>query len=210
MDKNTSVATLEILGGHPSLDFANTVAARRDRWGPDLLVGYRDLVDWAERTDLLDGVAAGRLRETAAASPPESAAALARAKRLREALYVVVSALAAATTAPAEALALVHDEYLAARTTQHLSCCAGGTTWEWPRALGLDAVTHRIAVEAVDLLTSPQASRIKECLGRNCGWLFLDTSRNRSRRWCSDADCGTLDRVTRHRMRARFRAEEQS
>ena len=209
MQKNRSVATLQMLGGHPSLDFANTVAARRGRWGPDVLVTYGDLVDWAERKDLLEEDALRAIRERAAHSPSDSAAALARAKRLREALFVVFSDLGQATAREhEEALALLRDEYLDGRAAQHLHAGAEGVGWEWSGPPGLAAVTHRIAVLAVELLTGPESRRVKECRGRNCGWLFLDTSRNRSRRWCSDAECGTLDRVTRHRMRARGHAEQ--
>jgi len=209
MEKNVSVATLQILGGHPSLDFANTVSARRDRWGPDLLVDYGDLLDWAERADLLDAPVIGRLRALAAASPSSSAAALDRAKRLREALYAVFSALAAATDAPADALELVRSAYLEARAQQSLSLGRAGAGWHWRGAPCLDAVTHAIAIQAVELLTGPEASRVKECLGHRCGWLFLDTTRNRSRRWCSDADCGTRDRVARHRARAKSAVQRQ-
>ena len=205
MKKNTSVDTLQMNGGHPSLDFANTVAARRGRWGPDLLIGYDDLLAWAERARLLDEAERGRLRETAAAAQEESAAALERAKRLREALYGVFSALAAAEAPPVGALKLIRKEYLHAQSSRDLSARDGAVAWEWPGELDLNAVTHRIAVQAVALLTGPDLRRVKECHGRNCGWLFVDSSRNASRRWCSGEDCGTLARVTRHRMRARAR-----
>ena len=209
MEKNVSIATLDIIGGHPSLDFANTVSARRDRWGPDLLGDCGDLLDWAERTKLFDASAIERLRALSAASPPRSATALARAKRLREALYAAFSAFVAGAEAPADAVELIRTEYLEARAQQTLSLGPTGAHWHWRGALGLDAVTHSIALQAVELLTGPEAARVKECLGHNCGWLFLDTTRNRSRRWCSDADCGTRERVARHRARTRSRTEER-
>jgi predicted RNA-binding Zn ribbon-like protein len=132
-------------------------------------------------------------------------AALIRAKHLREAVYDVFSALAGEREAPEQALHLLREEYRLAQATRALAADQGALAWVWTDAVGLDAVTHRLAVEAVDLLTSPRARRVKECFGRNCGWLFLDTSRNGSRRWCSDAVCGSLSRVTRHRMQARAR-----
>ncbi|HEX2135648.1 MAG TPA: ABATE domain-containing protein [Microvirga sp.] len=205
MEKNTSIATLQLLGGHPSLDFANTVSARRGRWGPDLLLGFDDLLAWADRVGLLGEAELDRLRRAAALSPQESVAALERAKRLREAVYGVFSALAAGAEPPAGALKLVRKEYLQAQSSRALSAREGTVAWEWPDEPDLNAVTHRIAVHAVDLLTGPELRRVKECYGRDCGWLFFDNSRNASRRWCSDADCGTLARVTRHRMRARAR-----
>lgn len=65
---------------------------------------------------------------------------------------------------------------------------------------------HAIAIAAEDLLRSPDAERVQECAGTGCGWLFIDRSRNHSRRWCSSADCGNRDRVRRHESRRRSAA----
>jgi predicted RNA-binding Zn ribbon-like protein len=201
--KNTSVATLQLLGGHPSLDFANTVSARRDRWGPDVLVRYEDVLAWGEKTGLLDRRSAERLREAAAARPRASAAALARAKRLREAIYGVFSELAAGREPSPADLERIRGDYLAAQSSRRLAARPDSVGWTWAEDAGLDAVTHRVAIAAVELLVRPEVRRVKECLGRNCGWLFYDASRNGSRRWCSDAECGTVHRVNRHRVRSR-------
>ncbi len=203
MDKTISIATLPLRGGHPSLDFANTVDSRRDRWGPDVLLSYSDLLAWAQRTGVLDQGEVRRLARQAAFQPEEADAALSRAKRLREAIYDVFSALAGEHEVPGHALELLQDEYVKAQGTRYLALAKGAVAWTWAEAIDLDAVVYRLAVETLDLLTGPKARRVKECLGRNCGWLFLDTSRNGSRRWCSDAVCGSLSRVTKHRSKAR-------
>jgi predicted RNA-binding Zn ribbon-like protein len=203
MDKTISIATLPLRGGHPSLDFANTVDSRRGRWGPDVLVSYGDLLQWSEQASVLSPDQIESLSKLASSDLDGTTAALIRAKHLREAIYDVFSALAGERKAPERALHVLRKEYLTAHATRALTVNRDAIAWEWPNAVGLDAVTHRLAVEAVDLLTSPRARRVKECFGRNCGWLFLDTSRNGSRRWCSDAVCGSLSRVTRHRSQAR-------
>ena len=203
MDKTISIATLPLRGGHPSLDFANTVDSRRGRWGPDVLVSYGDLLQWSQQARVLKPDQVGSLSRLAASDLDETTAALTRAKQLREAIYDVFSALAGEREAPEQALHLLREEYRSAHATRALAADQGAIAWVWPDAVGLDSITHRLAVEAVDLLTSPRARRVKECFGRNCGWLFLDTSRNGSRRWCSDAVCGSLSRVTRHRGQAR-------
>lgn len=202
MEKNRSVATLRVVGGHPGLDLANTVDSRRGRVGPDLLVAYGDLVEWAERVGLLAAEAAAKLRRRADGAPGEAEAALARTKALREAIYRVFSALAGGAEPPVPDLELIEDEARRAQAARRLARTGTGYAWVWPDA-DLDAVARRLAHEAAELLTDPRLGRVKECSGRNCGWLFLDTSRNGLRRWCSEEGCGTPARVARHRSKAR-------
>lgn len=203
MERNRSVATLRIVGGHPGLDLANTVDARRSQGGPDVLATYGDLLDWAERVGgLLDADAAAGLRRRADAAPGEAEAALARTKRLREAIYRVFSALAAGGEPPPSDLGLIEDEACRALAGRRLARTGSGYGWVWPEE-GLDTLARRLAHGATELLTASRLDRVKECSGRGCGWLFLDTSRNGLRRWCSEEECGTPARVERHRSRAR-------
>ena len=202
MEKNRSVATLHIVGGHPGLDIANTVDSRRNQGGPDVLATYGDLLDWAERVELLDADAAASLRQCADAAPREAEAALARTKRLREAIYHVFSALAAGGEPPPSDLGLIEDEARRALASRRLGRTEAGYAWVWPEE-GFDMLARRLAHEATELLTAPRLGRVKECSGHGCGWLFLDTSRNGLRRWCSEEDCGTPARVARHRSKAR-------
>ncbi|KAA2213012.1 CGNR zinc finger domain-containing protein [Teichococcus oryzae] len=202
MGKNRSIATMRILGGHPGLDLANTVDCRHGRFGPDLLVTFEDLAEWTQRVGLLGAGAAGRLRQWAAEEPDRAAAALARVKRLREAIYRVFSALAAGAEPPPPELSLIEEEARGAQSRRRLERLAGaGYAWTWPES-DADILAGRLAHEAADLLTTARPGRVKECFGRNCGWLFLDNSRNNSRRWCSEEGCGTRARVARHRARS--------
>ena len=82
---------------------------------------------------------------------------------------------------------------------------ADGYAWRW-RVGDPDAVTHRIACAAADLLTSPARGRVHVCPGENCAWLFLDTSRSGRRLWCSEETCGTRNRVRRWREHRRREA----
>ena len=202
MKWNQSVAMLRIVGGHPGLDLANTVESRRDRSGPDLLATYSDLLDWAERAQLLGTEAAACLRRRADEAPAEAGVALAEAKRLREAIYRVFSALAAGGKPPVSDLDLIEGEARRAQAGRRLTRAETGYVWAWPNE-NLDAVALRLAHELAELLVDSRLGRVKECFGRNCGWLFLDTSRNGLRRWCSEEDCGAPARIARHRSKAR-------
>ena len=59
----------------------------------------------------------------------------------------------------------------------------------------------KIVASAQSLLSSKEVARVKEC--PNCGWLFLDTSKNQSRRWCSMNTCGVHDKMRRYHKKLR-------
>lgn len=207
MSKNTSIATLRMVAGHPALALANTVVSRRGRFGPDLLLTHTDLVDWAVRAGVLSADEADGQRRTAQADPEAAAAVLEQARDLREAIYRLFSAVAASAEPPAEDLAFLSETARRASGQRALSYSQEGCfSWRWEDADALDAVSLRVAYTAADLLAGgdrDQLERIKECFGPNCGWLFLDTSRNGHRRWCTDEDCGVPARVREHRARRR-------
>lgn len=191
-----TVATLKLFGGHPALDFTNTVDSRGAHFGPDVLESFGDLLDWGVRVGVIEAVEAGALRGL----PTERAkVALTRAKALREALYRIFAARPAAH--PAD-LDLLQREVRAAQEARMLVPDADGYAWRW-RADDPDTVAHRIALAAADLLTGPTLGRVHVCPGENCAWLFLDTSRSGRRLWCSEETCGTRDRVRRWRARRR-------
>ncbi len=51
-------------------------------------------------------------------------------------------------------------------------------------------------------ITQGDLSRLKICQNKDCLWVFMDSSRNRSRRWCEDT-CGNLMKVRRYRDKHR-------
>jgi predicted RNA-binding Zn ribbon-like protein len=191
-----TVATIRLLGGHPALDFTNTVDSRGAAPGPDVLESFGDLLNWATRLGVIGAAEADALRGLAA---QQSEAALARAKALREAVYHIFATRPSAATAELDTL---QREVSAAQTMRLLVPDVDGYAWRW-RMDDPDTITHRIAVAAVDLLTSPALRRVHVCQGETCRWLFLDTSRSGRRLWCSEATCGTRNRVQRWRTRRR-------
>jgi predicted RNA-binding Zn ribbon-like protein len=194
--KQATVWTLKLFGGHPALDFTNTVNSRGARYGPDVLRCYADLLDWGMRLSVLDAAEAEALRGLPA---KRGEAALACAKALREALYRIFATRPSADLAD---LDLLQREVRAAQEARTLVPDAGGYAWRW-RANDPDTVTHRIALIAAELLTSPALDRVHVCPGADCAWLFLDSSRAGRRRWCSEETCGTRNRVRRWRARQR-------
>jgi predicted RNA-binding Zn ribbon-like protein len=200
MESQESIATLNLVGGHPGLDLANTVNGRRGGVSHDLLTCHGDLLGWAVRAGVLPAEQAGYLRGL---PPAQEAAALRRARQLREAIYGVFSAIAAGREPPGPDIAFVQTEAIRAASLRDLRPSPAGFAWAWRAPQTPHWIALRIAHETADLLTSANPARIRECLSRDCGWLFLDTSRGGQRRWCSEEECGTLARVTRHRAKKR-------
>lgn len=198
------------IGGELCLDFANTLDPRFDpATDRDHLRGdYRELVRWAEHAGLVDRRLAGRLRRQAAASPAAAAAVLEEAVRLREAIFAVFAAVAAGDQ-PAEAdLGVLRDAYAGAIEAAALVPGDGGFRWAWPDDRPGPAALGRplwpVAASAARLSTAPgRLERVKVCAGERCNWLFLDTSKNRSRRWCLMRYCGNVGKSRRQAARRR-------
>lgn len=200
MDADKTIAAMRMVAGHTCLDFVNTVDSRGERWGPDLLRTYADLIDWAQRAKVIDEDVRGALLAAASRRPAAARTALDRAKMLREAVYGILRAEATDRTVPVSELKSLNEFAIRAMSKRFLSLHANRPTWRWNDSNDLDAVSHRVALAASEFTVSAADRRpVRECTGPNCGWLFLDTSRGGRRRWCSDETCGTHSRVRRFR-----------
>jgi predicted RNA-binding Zn ribbon-like protein len=199
----TSTSDMRLSGGHPALDFVNTVDSRRSRWGPDFLNSYDDLLVIAERTAVADSVALCRLRKKAAADPRRARTAVDEAVALREAAYKLFIAEDTGRTYPSAALKVVEKAAREGRSRERLLHTKSGFAWSLPFDQ-LEDVGHAFALTAIEVLIARNGRReIRECKGDSCGWLFLDHSKGGRRRWCSDASCGTRSRIARFRTRPR-------
>ena len=124
------------------------------------------------------------------------------ARELREALYRIFTAHADGRDPAAEDLALLNRALALAMPHLQLSARAGTFAWEWDEdALDLHRLLWPVARSAADLLTSDDLVRVRECAGEHCNWLFIDRSKNNSRRWCDMQDCGNVAKVRRYRSR---------
>lgn len=188
------------------LDFANTVSGRKDLLGGrrDSLHNYADLVAWARQAGALTNEQATELRSEAERRPEEAQATLEHAAGLREALYHIFSATLAAKPTPESDLAVLNSHVAHATSRLHLiSRHQGkGCAWQWAGdGSELDRMLWPVSRAAADLLTSNRLEKVRMCSGESCGWLFLDLSRNHTRRWCDMRDCGNRAKVSRHRRR---------
>lgn len=191
-------------GFEPCLDFVNTVEGRSSASPRERLASYADLLDWARQAGLLGGGQARALASEARGHPRRAEAAVTRGRALREALFGIFSAAAGGRDpAPAD-VGTLNAALSRALARRRLGIAGGRAAWAWDEgAAALDRPLWPVAVAAAELLVSPALERVRECASDGCAWLFLDHSRNRSRRWCDMAVCGNRDKARRHRARTR-------
>ncbi len=195
---------IEAPAGQICLDFANTAGDHASDQPEESLLTYDDLVDWAARASVASQAEARALRAAARERPEEAQRALARVITLREAIYRIFVAQIARQPAPVADLATLNAMLVSLASSPRIVATTDGAfTWEWPLDhASLDWPARVVALSAAGLLTSEERERVGQCADEGgCGWLFLDTSRNRSRRWCSMGDCGNRAKQRRHTQR---------
>jgi predicted RNA-binding Zn ribbon-like protein len=191
-------ATSKLIGGNLSLDFANSL----DSWGSD----YLNLVEWSVRAGIVDEKAASWLIKTAEARPAEADQTLEQALKLRQLIYSLFSAIAAGKPVAVGDLALLNSALGRVMEKLELVALPVGFKWDWKKGkdeMTLDRMLWSVIRVAADLMTSKELDRVKECPGQDCDRLFVDLSRNRSRRWCDMDHCGMLVKSRKHYAKIR-------
>jgi predicted RNA-binding Zn ribbon-like protein len=196
-----SMYDLRLVADRPSLNFANTIDPRQGGRGIDYLQTYTDLAVWGARAGVVSQATTSRLMRLARRNNAKANQALENARQLRESIYRVFSGLAVHRHTSASDLALLrtvfHEALGRARLEQH------GRSFRWQLENDLELISWKVARDAVGLLASGPLDRVKRCPGNeDCGWVFLDTSKNSSRRWCSMAGCGNRTKARRHARRS--------
>ncbi|HKV72700.1 MAG TPA: ABATE domain-containing protein [Gemmatimonadales bacterium] len=192
---------IEMVGGDLGLNFANTMGWHAREQPVEHLETYGDFVHWTRRADVVSSAQAAELLRRGAAAPGDAARALRRARHLRETIYRVFSRIAGGHKPPDRELAGLLRLVARAMASGIPAWRQGKLHLVWSTDDALDWPVHPIAFAAGDLLSSPRRERVRQCGNDPCGWLFIDTTRNRSRRWCTSAECGNVTRVRRFRAK---------
>jgi predicted RNA-binding Zn ribbon-like protein len=200
-----SETTWKLLGGRLCLDFANTADWHASDQPEELLTSYTELVSWSQQAGLLTDQQARRLLRQAAERPDDAAAVLRQAIDLREAIYAIFAAIAHGQSPRASDLSTLNAALSETLAHSKIVPAESGFEWQWVGdASALAQPLWSVVRSAADLLTSNELHRVGQCADdRGCGWLFLDTSRNHTRRWCSIEDCGNRAKAQRHYERKR-------
>jgi len=188
------------------LDFVNTVDWRNSiKRKKEKLYNFSTLVSWSKQIGILEDKTAQILFKKALKQPNKAEQVYKKAIQLRELLYRIFSSIATTGQAPSHDLS-IFNKYLA--DSMGKSCCLvpsnNGFVWSFcSEPDSMDLFLDPIIKSAADLLVSSDLKRVKQCADEACGWLFMDRSRNNSRRWCSMKDCGNRAKAHRHYLRKR-------
>ena len=196
--------SFDLDGGQLALDFTNTIDWRNTTKEYERLNGYTDLLGWGVRVGLLDRQEAELLAQKAGESPVEAPRVLAGARELRELLFRVFDSVIREDPLDPVDWDRFNRELGRAMGRGGILAREGGFVWAFDRgAGGLDFFRAPVLKAASDLLTEGNLSRLKRCGAPDCQWLFLDTSRNNSRRWCDMQSCGNRAKARRHYQKTR-------
>ena len=179
----------DAIGGNLALDLVNTIANRGSlEKRRDLLASLADLQCWLAAFGLpADGLTEHDLDETRA---------------IRERLHDLFRNPMHGHVVDAAALEAFGRDLRKMTDGRRLEPQGGRAAWGWaPGAPALDRALFAVLAEATELLVSDDLERVRECQGPGCGWLFVDRSRGRPRRWCSMRDCGNKAKARRHYRR---------
>ncbi|WP_077324829.1 CGNR zinc finger domain-containing protein [Virgibacillus siamensis] len=199
-DINKDVHKHDLLGGRLCLDFANTVSWHdSSEKSEELLTSYEKLVNWSVHANILKKQQSLSLLKKAERQPSEAKEVLQQAIELRESIYRIFSLVVNNETPASEDLSILNEALSNAYGMIRVVPGENNFSLEFLNCEEqLDGMLPPIVQSAIDILISEkELSRVKKCEGDPCGWLFLDTSRNRSRRWCSMADCGNRAKAKR-------------
>lgn len=196
-------------GGYLCLDLANTLTDRSTSAPEELLKTYEDLAAWSLQANILSVAEFDALLLAARSSPQEAALLLQQLRETREVIFRLFARLASGQT-PEEADVCQFNRVLAdVMVYARLVPEEAGLRWAWaPGVERLERPLWFVVRSAADLLTSSELDRARICASDDCEWLFLDVSKNRSRRWCDMKSCGNRAKAHRHYGRSKKQAEE--
>ncbi len=187
------------------LDFANTAGWHASSQPVERLTSYRDLVHWASAAGVLEASYAAHLLDLESRDGHKAMQCLEQAIELREVLYRIFAACANDRPVDEKDLESFNAHLRYAFSHARIQLDGKESRWEWedlPEAL--ERPLWPVVRSALEVITSEQLQRVGQCQDdRGCGWLFLDTSRNRTRRWCSMESCGNRAKAQRHYSRAK-------
>jgi predicted RNA-binding Zn ribbon-like protein len=194
----------EFIAGALCLEFANTIHNSRAEDKGEELRAISDLLRWAKEAGRLSSADHDRLAAHYHRNPREAAAALAKGTAIRDLLLSIFSGIAQGRPVSSRRVSELNSALARAPGVLRVHKNSDRTETEWTSAVdGLQQVFFAVLASAAELLASDRLERIRECASADCTWLFVDESRNRSRRWCDMSVCGNRIKARRHYQRAK-------
>lgn len=201
--------TFDLGAGALCLDFINTLEWRLSEDPKENLNDYADLLRWGKAAGTMPSDGVEKIHQITESNLEKAEAVYTFAIRLREAIYQIVDGHLEGREADKDDLTLLNDALSGSLSHLRIKPSPPGFAWAWPvNADDLDQLLWPVVRSAAELLVSDDLDRLGQCADdRGCGYLFIDTSRNRSRRWCSMESCGNRAKVRRHYQQQRKKRE---
>lgn len=191
----------QLLGGNAALDLVNTVDYRfRDGGSEDLLATYEDLLRFLEQSGVLPREDSQRLKRLNQRRG-EGRRVLNCVKELRETLANVAYAWLSGKKATAAHIGVLEKHFRHASVKRELRAAENRLVWSWPSRNDLHLPLWLLAQQTEELLVSDRTEMLRQCAREECRWLFLDTSKNHTRRWCDMKLCGNRMKARRFHSR---------
>ncbi|MEJ2262499.1 MAG: CGNR zinc finger domain-containing protein [Anaerolineales bacterium] len=202
MKENRQILEIRLDGGNLSLNFVNTIHDRYEEPLEDYLHNYLDLITWANFADAINSSQKKRLLQRSRENQEEANQVYKDSIQLREAIYQCVVSLINRDEVSAVNMQVINQWLSKAFSNLELAQLDNSFVLDWKAEnSGLESVLWPIIRSFADLVTSDDRGRIKQC--SNCGWVFVDNSKNKSRRWCSMETCGNRVKAQRHADKTR-------
>ena len=211
LEQNSTGAELpfKFVGGDVSLDLINTVDWTEDGPVHERITDYRRFVEWAKGAGIISVSDEKSLLRLAKSHPEAAAKAYAKVIELRSFLQRLFRSVADGQRSEIlfeEFNKRLVDVLSRLRIAPAKGRGGGGKVADWSWSgfdEHLDSVLWQVIRSAAELLTSDESARIRSCDGPDCGWMYVDRSRNHLRRWCEMETCGTAAKTRRRRERTR-------
>jgi predicted RNA-binding Zn ribbon-like protein len=202
MKKHLAKHTFDLTSGCLCLDFVNTLDHRLSSQPLEKLGGFAELVVFGEQAGALSVPEARRLRRGERESKREASALSQRALTVRELLYRIFSAAAACREVSEADVETLNTAVRKSNARSFVTPGARKGAWQWlEKSSDADRLIGKIVRSAVEVLTSGDIQRVRRCAADNCGWLFIDGSRSRNRRWCEMRTCGSQHKARTYYQR---------
>jgi len=197
-DKKREAGSLKLVGGCLCLDFVNTLDWRGTDTPQEFLNTFYDLVRWSRHAGICTQQDAKKLQRMARQSNSAANKTLNQALKLRESIYRLFAAGISNQNPLQEDLILFNKNLTRSMKESRIIQTADGYAWHITGSqTRLDWILNPIIHSAAKILVSENRNKVKVCADSACGWLFIDVSRNRSRRWCDMQDCGNRAKASR-------------
>jgi predicted RNA-binding Zn ribbon-like protein len=203
MRKQRESETQRLIGGEVCLDFTNTLNGHARLPHHEYLQDYRDLVLWGRHAGVLNSKEMELLLREARIHSAEAEEVYQCGLEMRETIFRLFSSKAKGKRAEAGDLKNLNAKWIKEMGHAQLIRSAGGYNIGWDDEPCLERPLRTVTESAIRLLTSPQMNQVRQCDGEGCDWLFIDTSRNHLRKWCSMDECGNRAKMRRRKWRKR-------